>query len=135
MSNEQSGIIKVSGGLFSSHFVSSMRNETTEFNFAAIPTFISPWESEDTSPDKKEYEMRLTRAWEDLIIRWDTYGHKLQTMSLEDARKYWQRPLMEALGFRITYTPTPVPIPLKRTAVNIPIKLPSHQPTPPPMLR
>ena len=110
MNREQSGIIKVSGGLFSSHFVSSMRNETTEFNFAEIPTFISPWESEDTSPDKKEYEMRLTRAWEDLIIRWDTYGHKLQTMSLEDARKYWQRPLMDALGFRITYTPKQIEI-------------------------
>ena len=110
MNREQSGIIKVSGGLFSSHFVSSMRNETTEFNFAEIPTFISPWESEDTSPDKKEYKMRLTRAWEDLIIRWDTYGHKLQTMSLEDARKYWQRPLMDALGFRITYTPKQIEI-------------------------
>jgi len=110
MSREYSGIIKVSGGLFSSHFVSSMQNETTGFNFADISTFSYPWEAEDSSPDKKEYDMRLTHAWDDLIIRWDTYGHKLNTMDPEDARKYWQRPLMEALGFRITYTPKQIEI-------------------------
>jgi len=110
MSREYSGIIKVSGGLFSSHFVSSMQNETTGFNFADISTFSYPWEAEDSSPDKKEYDMRLTHAWDDLIIRWDTYGHKLNTMDPEDARKYWQRPLMEALGFRINYTPKQIEI-------------------------
>lgn len=104
MSSDDTGYIRVSGGLISSQFVSSMRGDHSNFGFALPSTFTIPWDSEDTAPDLKEYALRVSQAWEELKLRWDTYGLKLKDMDPNDVRKYWQRPLFEVLGFNIAHT-------------------------------
>ena len=104
MNSEGSGYIKVSGGLITSQFISSMQKERVSVDYAHPSTFKIPWNPEDTAPDEKEYELRVKDAFESLKRRWDMYGEKLRSMDPKDARNYWQRPLLEALGFNITYT-------------------------------
>ncbi len=104
MNSEGSGYIKVSGGLITSQFISSMQKERVSVDYAHPSTFKVPWNPDDTAPDEKEYELRVKDAFESLKRRWDMYGEKLRSMDPKDARNYWQRPLLEALGFNITYT-------------------------------
>ncbi len=104
MNTENSGYINVSGGLITSQFISSMQGDSVSFDYAKPATFRIPWNPEETSLDAKEYDLRVWDAFESLKRRWDTYGSRLRSMSLEDARKYWQRPLLEALGFNIAHT-------------------------------
>lgn len=104
MNSEGSGYIKVSGGLITSQFISSMQKERVSVDYAHPSTFKVPWNPDDTAPDEKEYELRVKDAFESLKRRWDMYGEKLRSMDPKDARNYWERPLLEALGFNITYT-------------------------------
>ena len=104
MNSEKSGYINVSGGLITSQFISSMQGDSVSFDYAKPATFGTPWNPEETSLDAKEYDLRVWDAFESLKRRWDMYGSRLRSMSLEDARKYWQRPLLEALGFNIAHT-------------------------------
>ncbi|HII01974.1 TPA: N-6 DNA methylase, partial [Methanosarcinaceae archaeon] len=104
MNTGNSGCIHVSGSLIPSQFVFSMQGDTVSFDFAKPSTFKVPWDDEDSSPDSKEYDFRVQDAFESLKRRWDMYGPKLRAMSPEDTRKYWQRPLLEALGFNLAYS-------------------------------
>lgn len=104
MNSSGSGYINVSGSLITSQLISSMHGERVNFDYANPSTFKVPWNPDDTAPDEKEYELRVKDAFESLKRRWDTYGEKLRSMDPKDARNYWQRPLLEALGFNILYT-------------------------------
>ena len=104
MNSNGSGYINVSGSLITSQLISSMHGERVNFDYANPSTFKVPWNPDDTAPDEKEYELRVKDAFESLKRRWDTYGEKLRSMDPKDARNYWQRPLLEALGFNIAYT-------------------------------
>ena len=105
MNSTDSGYTKVSGSLITYRFITSMQGDSVSFEYAHPSTFKIPWNPEDTSPDAKEYELRVREAFESLRSRWDMYELKLRSMNPDDVRKYWQRPLLEALGFNPVYTP------------------------------
>lgn len=105
MNSTDSGYINVSGRLITYRFITSMQGNSVSFEYAHPSTFKIPWNPEDTSPDAKEYELRVRDAFESLRSRWDMYELKLRSMDPDDVRKYWQRPLLEALGFNPVYTP------------------------------
>jgi hypothetical protein len=100
-----------SGGLLSEHFISLMREESISFPFVAPKTFRLPWSKADEYLDKKEYDHRVSQAWNELLERWDLYGHdKLQKTAPADARSRWTGPLLEALGFELVSTPKHIEI-------------------------
>jgi hypothetical protein len=105
MNSTDSGYINISGRLITYRFITSMQGNSVSFEYAHPSTFKIPWNPEDTSPDAKEYELRVRDAFESLRSRWDMYELKLRSMEPDDVRKYWQRPLLEALGFNPVYTP------------------------------
>ena len=110
MTLEESGYIRVSGGLISEHFVSLMRSDLSGLDFAAPSTFIIPWKIDEPAPDTEKFNSQISLKWEELKNRWDTYGLKLGKMPSEDARNFWVRPLLEALGFEPVYTPKQIEI-------------------------
>ena len=99
------GCIKVSGGLITHRFITSMQGDSASCEYVQPSTFKIPWKPEDTALDAKEYELRVRDAFESLKSRWNMYESRLNSIDPEEVRKYWQRPLLEALGFNPVYTP------------------------------
>jgi len=111
MKNRELGNINSSGGLLSEHFLVLMKEDSISLPFAAPKTFKLPWLKADDSLDKKEYDRRVSKAWNELLERWDLYGYgKLQRMDPAEARARWTGPLLEALGFELVSTPKHIEI-------------------------
>ncbi|MDM7912847.1 MAG: hypothetical protein QUS09_07095, partial [Methanotrichaceae archaeon] len=103
--------ITCSGGLLSEHFIALMREDSVSHPLVAPKTFRLPWSKSNASLDKKEYELRVSQAWRELLERWDLYGYgKLQSMDPADARSRWTLPLLEALGYEPVSTPKHIEI-------------------------
>lgn len=102
--------INASGGLISRHFIALMKEERCSFPFALPGTFKLPWDSEEGRIDQKEFDRRISLAWEDLRKRWDDYGHRLQDMDPKDARSRWTFYLLVALRYEPVATPKHIEI-------------------------
>ncbi|MFZ1316425.1 Eco57I restriction-modification methylase domain-containing protein, partial [Methanothrix sp.] len=109
--NKELENINYSGGLLSEHFIALMREESISHPLVAPKTFRVPWSKSVAALDKKEYKLRISRAWKEMLERWDLYGYgKLQSMDAADARRRWTMPLLEALGFEPVSTPKHIEI-------------------------
>jgi len=108
--NKELENISSSGGLLSEHFIALMREDTVSHPLVAPKTFRLPWSKSDAALDKREYELRVSRAWKELQERWDLYGYKLQSMDPADARSRWTMPLLESLGYEPVSTPKHIEI-------------------------
>jgi len=108
--NKELENINCSGGLLSEHFIALMREDSVSHPLVASKTFRLPWSKSDVALDKKEYELRVSTTWKELLERWDLYGHRLKNMDPADARSRWTMPFLEALGFEPVSTPKHIEI-------------------------
>lgn len=101
--NRELDNITCSGGLLSEHFIAALREESISLPLVSPHTFRLPYS--ETGPDRAEYDRTVSRAWQELLERWDAYGYgRLQKMDPAEARTRWTVPLLKALGFE------PVPV-------------------------
>lgn len=107
MRGEERSFIRLSGGLITSHFANLLQDEEHGFEYARPETFVRPWREEDAPlQDNVHFLKQVREVWDHLRIIFDEkYRNiKAERMNAEDARKFWQRPILDALGFAPTYT-------------------------------
>lgn len=104
METNSSGYVNVSGGLITSHFISSMQGETVGFDLAKPETFKRLGDDESALLSQGDYEFNVQGAFENLKRRWDKYGPNLAFQEREEVLKYWIKPFFDEFGFNITKT-------------------------------
>ena len=107
MRSEERSFIRLSGGLITSHFVSLLQDAQQGFEYARPETFVRPWREEDAPPqNEKEFLSRVGEVWDHLRILFDEKYRNIKSkkISADDARRFWQLPILDALGFEPTYT-------------------------------
>jgi len=104
METNSSGYVNVSGGLITSHFISSMQGDTVGYDLAQPATF-QRIDDEDSVPlSQEDYEFNVQGAFENLKRRWDRYGPDLKYMDHEEVLKYWVKPFFDEFGYNLTKT-------------------------------
>ena len=107
MRSEERSFIRLSGGLITSHFMSLLQDSQQGFEYARPETFLRPWREEDAPPqNEKEFLSRVGEVWDHLRILFDEKYRNIKSgkISADDARRFWQLPILDALGFEPTYT-------------------------------
>lgn len=100
------GYINVSGGIFTTHFVNQMCEETapSSIQYLKASDYQLSW-NPDSKFTESVFKAYIAEQWDELLLRWNTYGIDLDKMDLTTARRVWIRPILEALGFELVYTP------------------------------
>jgi hypothetical protein len=104
METNGSGYVNVSGGLITSHFISSMQGENVGYNLAHPATFKKLGDEDNVTLSQEDYEFNVQGAFENLKRRWDRYGPDLPYMTDEEVLKYWGKPFLDEFGLNITKT-------------------------------
>lgn len=104
MESSGSGYVNVSGGLITSHFISSMQGDTVGYDLAHPATFRKLSDEDNVTLSQEDYEFNVQEAFENLKRRWDRYGPNLPHMIDEEVLKYWGKPFFDEFGFNITKT-------------------------------
>ena len=104
MESSGSGYVNVSGGLITSHFISSMQGETVGYDLAHPATFRKLGDEDNVTLSQEDYEFNVQEAFENLKRRWDRYRPNLPHMIDEEVLKYWGKPFFDEFGFNITKT-------------------------------
>lgn len=99
--------INSSGGLISSDFLKSLRQENFNNPYIRPETFSVPGEPPLT---QKQLNEQMISAWQELLERWDEFSFNVQNKDTTEARKKWILPLLRILGFKPVYQPQDIVI-------------------------
>lgn len=92
--------IVTSGGIFTHHFIESIRQERVGHPALKPETFTFIYQERIS---ERELEANIADAWANLVERWDAVEREFYALDISSLRQRWLRPLFTSLSYKLEY--------------------------------